>query len=141
MRKWIALALVSVASCSRGPAPGAALPGAVTPAQAAAEFMNAVKAQDLQAMAVVWGDQRGAARDNMERGELERRLLIMQGCYEHDRFQVVGEAPGEGGERIVRVQITRGTRTKTANFAMARGPSNRWYVRDADFEAIKEFCA
>lgn len=141
VKTWILLALVAVAACSRGPAPGATLPGAVTPTEAASEFMNAVKAQDLQAMAEVWGDQRGAARDNLERAELERRLLIMQGCYEHDRYQVLTEAPGPNGERVVRVQITRGTRTKTANFAMARGPSDRWYVRDADFDAIKEFCA
>ena len=141
VRKWILLALVAAAACSRGPRPGQALPGAVAPTQAASEFMNAVKAQDLQAMSAVWGDQRGAARDNMEQGELERRLLIMQGCYEHDRYQVLGEAPGPNGERIVRVQITRGNRTRTANFAITRGPSDRWYVRDADFEAVRDLCA
>ena len=75
------------------------------------------------------------------RWELERRLLIMQGCYEHDRYQVLGEAPGPNGERIVRVQITRGNRTRTANFAITRGPSDRWYVRDADFEAVRDLCA
>lgn len=141
VRKWILLALVAAAACSRGPGPGATLPGAVTPTEAASEFMNAVKAQDLQAMSDVWGTAQGPARDQMDRTTHDQRLLIMQGCYEHDRYQILGEAPGENGERLVRVQITRGTRTKTANFAIARGPSNRWYVRDADFDAIKDFCA
>lgn len=135
------LALVATAACSRGPGPGTSLPGAATPSQAAAEFMNAVKAQDLQAMATVWGTSQGPARDQMDRTTLEQRLIIMQGCYDHDRYQILGESQGQDGERLVRVQVTRGARSRTANFAVAPGPSNRWFVRDADFDAMREFCA
>jgi len=48
------------------------------------QFLAAVKAQDLQAMSVVWGTSKGPARDQLERSELEKREIIMQGCYDHD---------------------------------------------------------
>jgi hypothetical protein len=135
------LGLVAAVACSRGPGPGTSLTGAPTARDAATEFMNAVKAQDLQAMATVWGNERGSARDNMDRRELEQRLIIIQGCYEHDRFQVLNESPGAQGVRLIRVQITRGSRSKTPNFQVVQGPSNRWYVLDADFETMRDFCA
>lgn len=139
MRKWIVL-LVVAAACSRGPSPGASLTGAPTPRQAASEFMNAVKAGDLQAMSVVWGTAEGPARDQLPREELDQRLLTMQGCYRHDRFEVLQENVSPGGQRTVQVQISRGNRTKVANFQMVRGPSNRWYVLDADFGSMQDFC-
>lgn len=140
MRKWILLALAVVA-CSRAPGPGGSLTGAPTPRQAAAEFMNAVKAGDLQAMSAVWGTAQGPARDQLDREDLDRRLVILLGCYRHDNFALGDERAAPNGERVVAVQIVRGDRSKTANFQLVRGPSDRWYVRDADFEAVQEFCA
>lgn len=140
MRKCILLALIAVA-CSRAPGPGGSLTGAPSPRQAAAEFMNAVKAGDLQALSAVWGTEQGPARDQLERTDLEQRLVILLGCYRHDNFSLGNERTGSGGERVIEVQIVRGNRSKTAAFQMVRGPSDRWYVRDADFNAVQEFCA
>ncbi|MEP7347168.1 MAG: hypothetical protein ABI877_17995, partial [Gemmatimonadaceae bacterium] len=139
VKKLILLAVI-VAACSRGPGPGSALTGAVAPRRAVEEFMGAVKAQDLQAMSVVWGTEQGPARDHLDRTELEKREIIMTGCYSHDRFRVLGETPGVGGRRMVRVEIVRANKTKTPTFVTVKGPSERWYVLDADFDAMRDFC-
>jgi len=140
VRKWALFAIVAVA-CSRGPGMGTSLTGAPTPRDAATMFMGAVKAQDLQAMGAVWGTAEGAARDHMERNQFDQRLVLLQHCYDHDRFQILDESLGSDGNRVVRVQVTRGSRTKTPAFKIVRGPSNRWYVLDTDYESVKDdFC-
>ncbi len=104
-------------------------------------FMGAVKSQDLQAMGAIWGTEQGAARDHMERDVMDKRLILLQQCYDHDRAQILDERLGTSAtERIVRVQVTRGNRTKTPEFKIVRGPSNRWYVGDTDFPTVQEFC-
>lgn len=92
-------------------------------------------------MGAIWGTEQGAARDHMERQELDRRLIILQQCYDHDRAQILDERFGTDRERVVRIQITRGNRTRTPEFKVVRGPSNRWYVADTDFPTVQgEFC-
>ncbi len=141
MKKLLVLSLV-LAGCGggAGSGPGNQLTGAAAPRLAAEQFMRAVAAQDLQAMSVVWGTEKGAAREQMDRTELDKRLIIIQGCYAHDRFQVVDETPGPNGRRFVKVAVTRGRRTKTPSFEMVQGPSERWYVLDADFDTMKDMC-
>jgi hypothetical protein len=114
--------------------------GAVAPRKAVEEFLGAVKAQDLQAMSVVWGTEQGPARDHLDRTELEKREIIMQTCFNHDRFTILEEGPGVAGRRVLRVQIARGTKTKTPSFTTVKGPSDRWYVLDGDILAVQEFC-
>lgn len=153
--KWNVLmpcALVSVvvlAGCGGRSAPagaaptptgGASVTGAVAPRVAVEQFMAAVKSQDLQAMSVVWGTSKGPARDQLDREDLEKREIIMQGCYDHDSFKILDEGPAPDGERVVRVEVTRGRKTATPSFMVIKGPSNRWYVRDAGITAMKEFC-
>ncbi len=139
MKKLAILALF-VAGCSRSAGPGAQLTGAAAPRLAAEQFMKAVAAQDLQAMSVVWGTDKGAARDQLDRGELDRRLIMIQSCYAHDRYVIGEETPGPAGHRFIKVAITRGRRSKSPNFELVKGPSDRWYVQDADFAAMQELC-
>ena len=141
MKKWMMMVPLAVlAACGRNPAPGVALTGAAAPRLAVEQFMAAVKAQDLQAMSVVWGTAKGPARDQLERAELEKREIIMQACYDHERFRIVEEGPAPDGERSVKVEVTRGKKTATPNFSVVKGPSDRWYVRDAGISAMKELC-
>ena len=139
MKKLAILALI-VAGCSRNPGPGSQLTGAAAPRLAAEQFMKAVAAQDLQAMSVVWGTEKGAARDQLDRNELDRRLIVIQSCYAHDRFTIGEESPGPNGHRFIKVSITRGRNSRTPNFEMVKGPSDRWYVQDADFDAMQGMC-
>ena len=105
-------------------------------------FVGAAQAQDLQAMGAVWGNEKGAARDNMDRSELDRRLIILQPCYANDRAQILDDRQGTSAtERLVRIQLTRAGRTKTLEFKVVRGPSNRWYVQDTAYEQVQsDFC-
>lgn len=140
MRKWVLLALVA-AGCGQGPGPGTSLTGAASARDAATQFLAAVKAQDLQAMGVVWGTERGPARDVLDRADLDKRLVLLQQCYDHERFQILDESPGTEGSRMIRVQITRGNVTRVPSFRVVRGPSERWYVLDTDFATVQGlFC-
>ena len=144
----LSLAIVACKSGSGGgssaPAPAAAssanLPGAVGPKQAVERFLGAAKAQDLQELSIAWGTSKGPARDQFERTELEKRLIVMQGCYDADKYRVVDEQPADNGKRAFRVELTKGTVTKTPRFTTVKGPSDRWYVEDADFSAVTALC-
>ncbi|HEX6317126.1 MAG TPA: hypothetical protein VFZ73_19780 [Gemmatimonadaceae bacterium] len=141
MRKW-ALLIVVAAGCARSPSMGSSMTGAPSARDAALMFVGAAQSQDLQAMGAVWGNDKGPARDNMDRNELDRRLIILQPCYAHDRAQILDEQLGATPtERVVRIQLTRANRTKTLQFKVVRGPSNRWYVEDTNYEAVQaDFC-
>jgi hypothetical protein len=145
VRKWVGFLIVFAAACARA-SMGSSQTGAVSARDAALMFVAAAQSQDLQAMSAVWGTDKGAARDNMDRQELDRRLIILQPCYAHDRAQILDERLGSlATERVVRVQLTRGTgtaaRTKTLEFQVVRGPSNRWYVGDTDYDSVQaDFC-
>ena len=149
MKRTILLLSLAVAACKSGsgsssaPTPAASpanLPGATAPRAAVERFLGAAKAQDLQELSIAWGTAKGPARDQFERTELEKRLIVMQGCYDADKFHIVDEQPGDNGKRVLRVDLTKGTITKTPRFTTVKGPSDRWYVEDADFTAVTALC-
>ena len=122
-------------------APGApTAPGAATARAAVEQFLAAVRAEDIQAMSAVWGTAQGSVRETMERTEMERRAIIMHCFLSHDQFRIVNESPGEGGRRIFRVALTRGTQTRQPAFFTIAGPRARWYVENVELAAVREFC-
>jgi len=140
----VAALLVTSAACrTAAPAPttkGGPLPGASTPRAAVDGFLDAVKAQDLQAMSIVWGNTKGPARDAFGRDELEKRELIMQCYLLHDSYRVVNEAPGAAGRRLFRVSLTKGKLTRETKVTTIQGPSARWYVEDVDLAPTQDLC-
>lgn len=112
------------------------------PRPALAEFLASVRSQDLQAMSGAWGDKDGPVRDNkkMSREEMEQRELLLMCYFRHDTFRVLSESPGPDGERIMSVELTKGTLKRTTNFYLTQG-SQRWYVRSADIEPVRDLCA
>lgn len=119
---------------------GSQLTGAVTPQLAVEQFLNAARAQDLQAMSVVWGTANGPARDRMDRTELEKREVILQCYFTSDRFRILNGMPAQDGRQAFRVELTRGARTRTPTIYTVRGPSSRWYVENLDMAAVRDFC-
>jgi hypothetical protein len=105
-------------------------------------FLAAVRAQDLQAMSNVWGDKDGPVRESrkMGRDEVERRELILMCYFRHDRYRVLRDTPGPNDERVLQVELTKGTLTRTTNFYLTSG-GDRWYVRSADMEPVRDLCA
>lgn len=152
--KKLLLALVVLSACTHattttttgagGPVKttttGPQLVGASTPRMAVEQFLAAVRAQDLQAMSVVFGTSRGPSRDNMDREQLEKRLIILQCYFNHDKYRILGEAPGENGHRVFDVELTRANLTRTPHFYTIRGPENRWFVDNMEIAAVREFC-
>jgi hypothetical protein len=134
-----AAGLALLVACAPPP-PGGQLTGAQTPRLAVEQFLRAARAEDIQAMGVVWGSSRGPARDTMERTELERRGIILQCFVAHDSFRVVGETPGEGGRRVFGVVLVRGARSRQTSLYTIAGPGGRWYVENVDLASIRDFC-
>lgn len=116
------------------------LPGASSPRAAVEQFLTAVHGQDIQAMGVLFGTNKGPSRDNMDRDELEKRLIILQCYFNHDKFRIVGESPGEGGHRVVTAELQRGSNIRTPRFYVIGGPSNRYYVDNMEIAAVRDFC-
>lgn len=154
MKKTLLLALcLLAASCTRaatttttapvgsaGMPSGTQLTGAPTARSAVEQFLVAVRAQDIQAMSVLFGTNRGPSRDNMDREELEKRLIILQCYFSHDKFRILGESLGEGGHRVVATELSRGTVTRNPRFYAITGPGGRFYVDNMEIVAVRDFC-
>ena len=135
----------SVTTTSTAPASAPVVSGnqtvAADPVLAIRGFLAAAKAQDIQAMGALWGDNKGPARDQMDRSEAEKRELIMACYLKHDRYDIVGDAPNPGGARALVVNLTLGDQTRSANFDVVQGPARRWYVQNVDLKALQDFCS
>jgi hypothetical protein len=103
--------------------------------------MATAKAQDLQAMSLVWGSKEGPIRDTRSREEVEQREVILMCHLKHDSYRVVNEVAAANGERQLNVEIKYKDLTKTAPFFVGQGPSQRWYVFRFDLDPLREICA
>lgn len=141
MRKLL-IGLLLAAACTRRTAEVPATSQEDGPRPALAAFLAAVRASDLQAMSGVWGDKNGPVRDSrkMTRDDMEHRELIMMCYFRHDKYRILGESPGPDNERVFQVELTKGTLKRTTNFYVTQG-GDRWYVRYADMDPVKDLCA
>ena len=122
------------------PAPVSNLTGGASARSAVEQFLNAVHAQDIQGMSVIFGTRSGPSRDNMNRDELEKRLVILQCYFNHDKFRILSEASGEGGHRVIEVELTRQGNIRTPSFYAIQGSQGRWYVDNMEIAAVRDFC-
>lgn len=123
------------------PAPRAAnQTGGATARSAVEQFLVAVHAQDIQAMSVLFGTKNGPSRDQMGREELEKRLVILQCYFDHDKFRILGETPGESGHRVVEVELTKAGVVRSPAFYAVPGPESRWYIDNMEIAAVRDFC-
>ncbi|HUR91744.1 MAG TPA: hypothetical protein VMY38_03635 [Gemmatimonadaceae bacterium] len=157
MRKFIftSTLLFSAVACATAPAsrpaPGtgaasSGASGALAPRLAVVAFLDAVRVEDIQAMGALFGTSRGALRDAISTSDraaanqLEQRLIIMQCYLAHDSYRILGESPGEGSSRMVRVELTRGTMKRQPALFAIPGPGGRWYVENVELAAVRDFC-
>ena len=158
MRKvLIAIALVAATACTsasksnapagatRSPAGNAdlnAAGGTLTPKAAVEGFLTAVKNQDLQAMSMIWGNEKGLARDQFSRDELEKRLVIMQCNLNHDSWSYAVGLDGttRAGEQDFRVELRQKNLREQTMVTTVRGPGARWYVKNVDLTKMGSFC-
>jgi hypothetical protein len=132
------VALAGVLACRSVPARTSTgdQTGAPSPRAAVDRFLAAVRAQDLQALSVVWGTKSGPARDNIQREELEKREVIMTQCLSNDSASFVDDTPGLGGDHLVHFTLYRGSVTRTTAFTTQEDASSRWYVKEIDLKGV-----
>lgn len=115
--------------------------GARTPQQAVVQFLDAARAQDMDQMSAVWGNDQSPTRDRVERQELERRLLIMICHLKHDESRLGAAQMGEAGRMLLRADIKQGRREASVPFTLVRNPrTDMWFVEDVDLRPAREFC-
>ena len=137
--KRLALLLILALACRPKPA-GTGVTGAASPKAAVEQFLNSVRAQDLQAMSAIWGNDKGPARDQFPREEVEKRELIMQCYFAHDSFRIVREMDHRPANRTFEVEMKKGNLTRTTMFSTSKGPGSRWYVDNGEMDPVKDFC-
>ena len=122
------------------PAPVAAGAAGARPALDA--FLAAIRAQDIQALSSAWGDKNGPIRESRSIGrqEMEEREIVLIKCFKHDTYRILSELQAANDERVLQVELTRGTVKRVSDFYTARGP-DRWYVRSANLPAVQDLCA
>ena len=146
MKKLLVLVL-ALAACrpsappSTSPTPSGTVYGTATARTAVEAFLAGVKAGDLQAISVVWGNEDGPVFEREDRQVLEQRELIMICYLKHDSARVLEQLPsGQPDRPKFNVELTRGAVTRMTTMTTARGPHDRWYVTDADVAAVRDFC-
>jgi hypothetical protein len=148
VRKLLVLVVVALMGACRSapdpmPAPGGGF-GASSPRGAVEAFLGAIRQQDLQAISLVWGNERGPLvnDDQISREELERRELLMVCFFRHDEARVLDQVQaGEPRYTVFRTELKRQGQTRTPTISTIQGPSGRWYVVDADVNTVKDWCA
>jgi hypothetical protein len=83
--------------------------GQADPQATVASFMNAVQANDFEAMGQLWGTEDGPAADHMDSEQLDMRLTVMTSYLAHEKYQVVEQPTAVTRERrrLYRVELTR----------------------------------
>jgi hypothetical protein len=115
-------------------------PGAPDAHSAAQAFLDAGKAQDLQALSVVWGSASGPLRNMISHDELEKRELVIM-CFLRHNADSIGSPEAAAGNRIIfPVVLTQGAITKKTVLTTMLGPSSRWYVEKIDLRPIEPLC-
>jgi hypothetical protein len=115
-------------------------PGAPDARSAARAFLDAGKAQDLQALSAVWGSGNGPLRNMVSHDELEKRELVMM-CFLRHSTDSIGVPEAAAGSRIIfPVSLTQGSVTRTTTLTTMLGPSSRWYVEKIDLRPIEPLC-
>lgn len=136
--------IIAIAACtSNGPGANShgQMTGAASPKLAVEQFLAAARAQDLQAFSSIWGSERGAARDIVDRSQLEKRELTMMCYLTHDRYEIGADITPKPGEHDYTVEITRGTQTRETKITAVQGPSERWYVLDVQLAPLQDLCS
>ncbi len=149
-RRMVAALALAVAGCrtaaAPSPVPGApaaAGAGAASPRAAAERFLQTIRDGDIQATSNIWGSERGPARTIItDRVALEKRIIVLQCNFQHDRYRILSDLPGDKvTERTLRVELTKGPLTATTTMAAVQAGDGRWYINDPDIRPMRGFCA
>jgi len=129
--------LAAFAACSRGAGPGTT-PAPQSMNETVAQFLAAVKANDLRRMGELWGTERGPAAQSMNARELTQRVTVIQKYLAHSGYRIV-EGPllvaGRDELRTYRVELQRANCNQVQPIDVIRTRAGGWLVYDVHLEA------
>jgi len=117
-------------------------PAATTPQsmnQVVEQFLTAVKANDVERIGHLWGDQHGAAAEHMKPDVLRKRTTVLQIYLANAGFRIVeGPLPviGHDDQRTFRVELQRARCNVVTPIDVVRTGSGRWLVYDVHLEGL-----
>jgi hypothetical protein len=130
------LLLIGAVAAACGARPSSA-PQASDPSAAVADFLAAVRANDLAAMGQHWGTgERGPAARWLNAETLHQRLFVMQSMLAHERYEILADnAPvSADGDRVLRVRLWRKGCEPVVPFTVVRYREG-WLVEAVGIEA------
>jgi hypothetical protein len=136
-RLTVLVALGSLA-CGGRAAPGKPVPQSLQ--ETLAQFMAAVKANDLNRMGELWGSDRGPASTWMKSDALKERLTVMQKYLDHTGYRVIDGPqvmPGHDNTQTFHVEIQRANSCTTVfPVDIIRSKLGGWVVNDVHLASL-----
>ncbi len=136
-RLTVLVALSSLA-CGGGAGPGKLAPQ--SPQETLAQFMSAVKDNNISRMSALWGSERGPATNWMKSDELRERLSVVQKYVDHVGYRVIEgplPVPAHDNMKTFRVELQRqGGCTVVFPIDLVRTKSGGWVVNDVHLGSI-----
>ena len=134
------LVLVALGALACGGGRGSQTPAPQSLPESLAQFMSAVKANDLEHMKALWGTERGPASGWMKSEELRQRLTVLQIYLNHVGYRVIEgplPVPTKDERRMFRVELQRATScTVVVPIELAHAKDGRWLVVGTDLAAV-----
>jgi len=133
-RLAVLVALASLA-CGSG---GSRTPAPQSLNETLAQFMSAVKTNDLKRMSALWGTERGPAAGWMKAEQMNQRLAVIQKYLNHAGYRVVeGPLPvaAQDNQRSFRVELQRSNGCNVVlPIDLIRARSGSWLVLDVHLD-------
>ena len=128
--------LAALTACSNGQGPETPVPQSMN--ESVAQFLAAVKANDLKRMGELWGTERGPAAQSMNGDVLRQRLTVIQKYLDHTGYRVIEGpllVPGHQELRTYRVELQRASCNQVMPMDLIKTHSGGWLVYNVHLEA------
>jgi hypothetical protein len=105
--------------------------------ESVAQFLAAVKANDLKRMGDLWGTEHGPAAQSMNGDVLRQRLTVIQKYLDHSGYRIIEGpllVPGHGDLRTYRVELQRSSCNQVMPIDVIKTHSGGWLVYDVHLE-------
>jgi hypothetical protein len=135
MRRLAVLAVLGGLGCGSRPQ---ATPAPQSMNETVAQFLAAVKANDLQRMGSLWGTGRGPAAAWMKPDDLKMRITVIQRYLMHDGYRIVEgplSVPGRDNARTFRIELQRQCNV-VVPLDIVRTKQGGWLIADVHLEAL-----
>jgi hypothetical protein len=125
-------------ACGGGAGPGKIAPQ--SPQETLAQFMSAVKDNNISRMGTLWGSERGPATNWMKSDQLRERLSVVQKYVNHAGYRVIEgplAVPGHDNMKSFRVELQRDPGcTVVFPIDLVRTKDGGWVVNDVHLGSI-----